>query len=316
MHFNGSQWGPVGGTIGSFSLPFSANTSIMGTSPFAITNTGSGNAIKGIAAASFTSAVEGTADGGLGSYGVFGQATHASGIGVAGISTDATAVYGFSSNGGTALRGTALSGAGYALETNGYIRLTGGNTNPVAGAVLTSLDAAGNAVWKKPLSEIAFGLAGATVPFGNISNNSWQKVHFSQEQYDYGNDCAPTTSASPTPGMSSFVVPFTGIYEFDISVSLQAPAADQQISKLEVQLMVNRPSAFPDNLLAVFTLEGNTMHPGNEKEQRAHGGTQVRLVAGDIVYVNVRQTNNTSGSVTLLSAPDLTFFTGHLVYAE
>jgi hypothetical protein len=57
------------------------------------------------------------------------------------------------------------------------------------------------------------------------------------------------------------------------------------------------------------------MHPGNEKEQRAHGGTQCQLTFGDIVYVNVRQTNNSSSAVTLLPSPGLTFFSGHLVYA-
>jgi|GEM_PF-2922160 len=310
MQFNGNLWTPVGGSIGLVSLPFASNTALASMSPLSITNSFTGNAIQGTAAASFTSAIKGTADGQLGSYGVFGQATHASGIGVAGFSTDASAVYGFSSNGGTALRGTASPG-GYALETNGYIRLTGGNTNPVEGAVLTSTDAAGNAVWRKPMSELAFGLAGAAVQFATISHNSWQKVHFAQEQYDYGNDCEPTTNTSPTPGMSSFVVPTTGIYEFDMAVGLSAGGAGQEIGKLELQLMVNRAG----NVFAAFTLEGNTMQPGNEKEQRAHGGTQCRLQAGDIVYVNARQTNNFSGAVNLVSSAAYTFFSGHLIYA-
>lgn len=311
MHYNGTLWAPVGGTVQPFSMPFAATASLNGTSPFSITTQSSGTAIMGTTAATFTPAIEGTANGGLGTYGLFGQAVHASAIGIAGISTDATAVYGFSSNGGMALRGTA-TGIGYALQTQGNIRMTGGNTNPAPGALLTSVDDFGNAVWKKPMSELAFGLAGATVPFGTIPRDTWVKVHFGQEQYDYGNDCEPTTSASPTPGMSSFVVPFTGIYGFDVAVSLRGPTPDHTINLVEVQIMVNRVG----NVFAVYTVSGNTIHPGSEREQRTHGGTQTRLQAGDIVFVNVRQNSGLSPAVTLLSGPDLTFFSGHLIYAE
>lgn len=310
MHFTGTLWAPVGGSVGTFSLPFAQTLNSPANAAFTIGVAGASQAMMASAAGSFSKAIEGTADGGLSSYGLFGQATNSTGIGIAGISTDATAVYGFSSNGGTALRGTATNGS-LALQTSGYIRLTGGNTNPVAGSVLTSIDNNGNAVWKKPKSDMAFELAGAYSSFLIISHNTFQKVHFNQEPFDYGNDCAPTTSSSPTPGMSSFVVPTTGIYEFDIAVALRA-GANQPITSQVVQLMVNRSG----NLFAAFTLEGNSMHPGIETEYRAQGGAQCRLQAGDIVYVTVKQTNTTSGTVVLLSNTDLTFFNGHLVFAE
>jgi hypothetical protein len=310
MHFNGTQWRPVGGSVGSFNLPFAANVSSSATAPFSIAATSSGSAIKGTAAASFTAALEGNADGGVGSYGVLGQATHTTGTGIAGVSANASAVYGFSSNGGTALRGIA-TGGGYSLKTRGNLRITGGNTNPQPNAVLTCIDADGNAVWKKPLSELAFGLAGSYSSFSNLTNNTLQKLHFGLEQYDYSNTCVPTTSASPTPGMSSFVAPVSGIYEFNISVGVRA-AAGQVLNRLEAQLVVNRAG----NVFDVYKIESNNMYPGNENQHQVQGDTQCRLQAGDIVYVNIRQTNNTSSAVTLIASNDITFWGGHLVFVD
>ena len=309
MHFTGNLWSAVGGSVGSFSIPYAGTANNQGTAAFMITSENTATAISGSTLATFTPAIEGTADGGLGSSGVLGQATHPFGIGLQGYAIGGSAVYGFSASGGTALRATA--GTGFALKTRGYVQLTGGNTNPVEGAVLTSLDNNGNAVWKKPKQDMAFELAGVYSSFNILAHNVWQKMHFNQEPYDSDNRTVPTTSASVNPSMSSFVVPVTGIYEFEIGIGLKA-GGNQQIWSQEVQLMVNRGG----NVFAAHTMEGNPNHLGGSLDYRAVGGAQCRLVAGDIVYVNVRQTTNTSTSVIIMSGSDVTFFSGHLVFAE
>ncbi len=309
MHFTGNIWAAVGGTVGAFTIPYAGTANNQGVAAFSITSENAATAISGRASATFSRSVEGTADGGLGTSGLLGQATHPFGIGIDAYTITGSAVYGFSANGGTALR--AEAGTGFALATQGYVQLTGGNTNPAEGAVLTSIDNNGNAVWKKPKSDLAFELAGIYPSFNTIAHNAWQKVHFSQEMYDYNNSTAPTTSAGVNPSMSSFVVPVTGVYAFHLGAGLRS-AANQDIYSQELQLMVNRAG----NVFAADTMEGNTNHLGNIKEFRAVGSVQYRLQAGDIVYVNMRQTNSSSTAVSILSGSDITFFSGQLVFAE
>ena len=111
--------------------------------------------------------VKGVTNTALGLAGVHGSYTGTAGTGVLGVSHAANTqgVYGtskwycgksswcnyravLSSSLGTALYGNSTTG--YALETNGKVKIAGGNTNPSAGAVLTS-DANGNATWQQPI---------------------------------------------------------------------------------------------------------------------------------------------------------------------
>ena len=110
-------------------------------------------------------------------YGIVGKSDSTSAFGVRGLSDKGVGVYGESITGtgvkgygnnagsvavfGSALAGTgvkAYSFTGKALEVIGNLTISGGNTNPVNGAVLTS-DAVGNAVWKpRRIAFKAFGV--------------------------------------------------------------------------------------------------------------------------------------------------------------
>ncbi|MES1218905.1 MAG: hypothetical protein ABUT20_25590, partial [Bacteroidota bacterium] len=151
-----------------------------------IENSGTGIGIEatsttgpGIVATSNTNyALKGVTNTATGFAGVYGQNTGSAGSGVIGKSDAANTqgVYGTSVNGiavralgdnyravqATANTGTALYGnstSGYGLETYGNVKIAGGNTNPSAGAVLTS-DAQGNATWQQQAPKIAFKAAG------------------------------------------------------------------------------------------------------------------------------------------------------------
>jgi hypothetical protein len=89
--------------------------------------------------------------------GVLGEANGSSAFGVRGESTAGTALFGVSTN-------------GYGLQSNGKLRLYGGNTNPAPGAVLTSIDGIGNAVWKP--RQIAFKAYGTYSSFIGVTNVS------------------------------------------------------------------------------------------------------------------------------------------------
>ena len=102
------------------------------------------------------------------------------GTGVFGYSNNGTAMYAESTNGiglwayatGSQPAIMAQSGTGLALQTDGNIQITGGNTNPGAGKVLTS-DAIGNATWQTaPGFQLPFTASGSySNPAFTITNS-------------------------------------------------------------------------------------------------------------------------------------------------
>jgi hypothetical protein len=295
--YNGSAWTEMtgGSSGGNFSLPYSGF--VASASPaLNISNTGDGKAITASSASSFTAAIEGTGNG-TGGYGVVGNSQSNSGYGIYGLNPTGTAVYGFSASGGVALRGN--SPTGYALLTNGNLRLTGGNTNPVEGAVLTSVDANGNAVWKP--RKVAF--AASHLPTGaNVANATTTTMFLANEEFDSGNDFN-TQSAATDP--STFIAPVAGVYQFysEVQIYLSSSVYNLVFGIMYMQKNGNEiasaSSYFPDNT-------------SNASSMSLSLNRTVRLNAGDKVKVVLRQTNN--GSITAQQYQS--YFTGHLVYAD
>ena len=297
-HYNGSAWAAVGGG-GGFTLPYAG--SIASASPaLSITNTGDGKAITGTSSSSFTAAIEGTANG-SGGYGVVGNSSSLSGYGIYGTNPTGTAVYGFSVNGGVALRGN--SPLGYALLTNGNLRLTGGNTNPEAGAVLTSVDANGNAVWKT--NQVAF--RAINVENTAIPNNVERKLEYSSTSFNYGNGFLPY-AGSTTTASSVFTAPVTGVYSFEAGVAF-INNDNIIFSDVRVAIYVNGVSS----VLAFMEKDDNTSSFG-----LSHGSinTILKLNANDKVYVSVFQFNDEAKSVSAKQISNYNWFSGHLVFAD
>lgn len=296
-HSNGNNWALVGGG-GGLTLPY-AGTVANASPAFSITNTGDGKAITGISTSSFTAAIEGTANG-SGGYGVVGNAASVSGYGIYGTNPTGTAVYGFSVNGGVALRGN--SPLGYALLTNGNLRLTGGNTNPIEGAVLTSVDANGNAVWKE--NRIAFRAVG--VANTSIPNNTDRKLEYSFEQFDYGNGFSPY-AGNTTAASSVYTVPVTGVYAIEAGVAF-IEVGGATINDARVRLYVNGVQV-AETFLSAGNVTNLSLASGS-----VH--SLLKLNANDKVYVAVYQTNADGDPVSANQLSSGNWFSGHLVFAD
>lgn len=261
-------------------------------------------------------AVQGVGNGASGA-GVSGVAHDANGVGVRGTSNNGTGVSGYSNVkygvSGATISGTALYGlssTGYGLEVIGKVKISGGNTNPSNGAVLTS-DANGEAVWKN--NRIAFGVQGINTSFQTVPSNTWRKVHFASEGlYDYGNNYNLLVGSEPQPTSSCFIVPVNGAYHFDVAVVMSRfdLSDPTDITSGDLALKRNRNGTITNlvwNKVGIIRLD-----EGGAAFIQLSISRDFFLMTGDIIYVEMRQNNNDNRSLFSGSSED-TYFTGHLV---
>ncbi len=234
-----------------------------------------GNAILGVSNAVGTYAVQGSSNNGTAIYGYTNQYRA-----VAGGTISGTALYGSSSS-------------GYSLEIVGKVKISGGNTNPALGKVLTS-DASGNATWE---GAVAFRSRGIQ-PDGaaDFSDQVEKKIPFYTEDYDYGNNYNPST-VSP---YSTFTAPVKGIYHFDAKTSW-GDSGDGNYSEMKLKSTLNGTTRIIVNDLRDFA---GTWPQNNIS-------TDVLLEAGEQVFVTLEQ--HTTDVISLSFGVDYSYFCGRLV---
>jgi len=242
-------------------------------------------------------------------YGTAVRGTTTTGDAIRGNSTDGDAVVGVSAGSGDALKGFSTSG--YGLYSSGKMRITGGNTNPSAGAVLTSIDANGNAVWK-PTYKVAFKAHTAYSALkGFPSNASGRKLHFATEAFDYGGNFTATTSGSPSADMSTFLVPVNGLYHFDIGIKVTLTDTYDDFEEVYAFLRLTRGGI--DYTLHFITSQCCNANLGYN--YGLNGSTDVQLVQGDRIWVQFYQRND-DAAVGNVTSDYTTSFSGHLVFAD
>jgi hypothetical protein len=210
-------------------------------------------------------------------------------------------VYGFSSGGGVALRGN--SPTGYALLTNGNLRLTGGNTNPIEGAVLTSVDGNGNAVWKP--GKIAFSVLNTANT--SIPTNTNRKIEYVNELYDYG-DSFENFAGTTTEGSSVFTAPVDGIYHFDYTLYAAITSTVTNSSRGIIKLFKNG-TEIAANGLTPFNLS-------TASQVFASVSKDIQLNANDKIWVAFFHLNDGSLPANTQNINYINSFSGHLVFAD
>ncbi len=227
--YNGTVWTNFS-TSASLTLPLQQTVN-SGANALDITNSGIGGAIRGVS----------NAGNGIGVYG-----ESLSGNGIKGFSSDAgsAAVFG-SSVAGTGVYASSFNGN--ALEVNGRLKISGGNTNPSNGAVLTS-DADGNAVWKS--NRIAFKTFDYNSNYLTVPSGQWRKLYFANEGYDLSNQFTPyPTGNAPTSNSSVFTVSINGVYHFESHIQMGVPNDESTYSLIRLRLDRNGSvSTLQDNM--------------------------------------------------------------------
>lgn len=258
-----------------------------------------GHAIQGTTASNFYSGVYGE-NSGTGK-GVSGLNTGA-GHGVHARGTDGTALYADIPSGtGTAGKFKQTNVAGKALEVEGNVKISGGNTNPGAGKVLTS-DAAGNATWQdpNPNGRIGFSVRGIMGNGANvIARATPSKIHFEFEEADFGNNY----NASLNAPSSTFTVPVTGLYHLSASVAVAASQSDILNCRLQFVRFSNTQETFQ-----ACAHEG-----GISDEYTLHTEGDFVLQAGQKVWVEFVVNTNDNSTTVLERSKSYSHFSCHLL---
>lgn len=242
---------------------------------------------------------------GNGGCGVLGESNGANSFGVRGLSTSGVGLYGYSSTNrgvfASTLSGTALYGysfTGYGLESNGKVKLYGGNMNPSDGAVLTS-DASGNATWKPRKVAFTSQFTASNLPW---SSGSYFYLTGLNETYDVGSDFNPTSAATDA---NTFIAPVSGLYSFQARAEIYILSSVYNVEYIDLAFVINGVNSFDH--IGSGSWSNTALSSGSVE------GTQlIHLNAGDKVKVRVKMVseNNTSG--TMASSG----FEGHLIFAD
>ncbi len=296
-----------------------------------IENSGTGAGIEATSTTGY--GVKGVTNTATGFSGVFGQNTGTAGSGVVGSShaPNTQGVYGLSqngiavralgdnyravqatSNGGTALYGSST--AGYALETNGKVKISGGNTNPSAGAVLTS-DANGNATWQQP-SKIGFRAQGSNLTFNSFPVDNWYKVIFSGESYDFGNNFTSYGGTLPFANASIFTVPVNGVYNLGTNLLVLVNGAlleDDFYGYIRFGIIRNGNTFYTEEASPSYTYDIDS--DPDQIIVHIRTSNELYLNAGDQVFVQFYHGNSENVPAIVANYND-TYFHGRLVIAD
>lgn len=290
--YDGAAWKNLnaGGSAGSLALPY-AGSDASGTS-FQLTNTLAGG-----------TAISGKANGsGVSNIGVYGESF--SGTAVKGYSNNAGSVAVF----GSSLAGTgvkAYSFTGTALDVIGNIKISGGNTTPGAGKVLTS-DVNGNATWQAPTTTPKIGFRAYQIGTVTYSPSAAYKLNLLSVDYNDGNAFDVNTDV--------FTCPVKGIYHFNAATDMLCTSVVYDIASAYIKIVVKR-NGFEGVRSVAQSSVAEYAALGSLAEFQI--SDDVNLEVGDQVYIVVNHgTPNGNTTIPNNFDPGAHYFSGHLVYTK
>jgi hypothetical protein len=190
------------------------------------------------------------------------------------------------------------------LDVNGTLRIRGGG--PGSGKVPVS-DANGNINFKQ--RRIGFRAKGIeSLGAANIANNTWYRMYLKEESYDYGNNF----NLIPADGdRSKFTAPVTGLYHFSANVVFATTSSFHNYTNLGIRLVITR-----NGITSYYSQKYLWTDPSEMRIVPLGLNDDIRLLTGDLIWVEVRQENDEEANQPLDASVESANFSCHLVFEE
>lgn len=200
------------------------------------------------------------------------------------------------------------------LQVQGNLQILSGT--PGLGKVFTS-DDLGIGSWKTINAappKIGFHVRGVAPGGANILvPNVYNKVHFNNQTTDYGDDYR---GIAETPS-SSFIVPVNGFYHLSANINFNdfagGNAQSNYYKTIGIRIMLQRGGTIRSILSNLRNVAGD---PDNSEDHMAAIQTDARLLAGDIIWIEIFHTNRDNMNTALFLSDEYASFSGHIIFQD
>lgn len=182
------------------------------------------------------------------------------------------------------------------------------------GKVLLS-DASGKVRWQTPplMKKCGFHVRGIAVNGANVlAPNTFNKIHFANEVTDYDGNY---TTLSGTPA-STFTAPVNGFYHFDAFFQTRdfvIEDVSNYFNYVMYRLMLRRNG---NDIPIIYKVEYPYKNLESDDTFPVSISTDVRLLAGDIIWVDFFHNNRYNYNLILDYFDDNASFSGHIIFED
>jgi hypothetical protein len=158
--------------------------------------------------------------------------------------------------------------------------------------------------------KVAFAIKGVHASHLTVPHFSPRRVQYAGTEYDLTQSYTTLVNNYDPLTSSTFLIPVTGIYHLEVSLSM-ANTSSVNIDEVDPGLQILQVRNGNTTIIAA-TKVGERNVDNINHYINLQISSDLELLAGDRIYVNVNQSNDDEKSFII--RPSDSYFTGHLIF--